>query len=667
MSTNKNRGIKYKDGKKNPILRIVERKMARDMNDDDKGKRISGRKLTRPHKLDTLSSDSLYFLKNGFRFLERCSSIGLDHAFDQIMTGQRDVSKNTMLLLNSKDFISETLSHISNLLYYKADSVEFIEKLVIQKVLCDLAEEGMIIEKVNNTDGTSTEQLVSPKKITDAYDEYDYYRRMLQDRTMTLMAGLGMCCISVLGAMYEDSDKCDKKNRYKDFSIVTLTTIATTAIRIVQDLVYEKVHDSDKELWNEQRDRVYDYLNGTSSEADSKDQFEGIENVLEERMSMVYKYRNKDYALDTILNVFKIIAAGIYINNHAETNEQGDKYIGRSISGALVRMVGSRNQAGNIVSAGIKIPEIRKLIKDYIKAKQKVDYYESIYNQYLELKGADTEFNSFTITNFKGNFHPREDEDTNKVNYLVKLDIDRFEAKKGDLILITGDSGSGKSTFLRLLKLGDFNKDNQQQIILDNGQMVDHLGNQFIYLNPEFSFTDEDSVLLQMTGKKKVEDLTADEKNRLLSVLESLELKQQIYDKICNAKNIDNSSQKADDAQVGKEVLDYLSKAVNQEFSLGQERRLALTKIFYRDLDPASVLIFDEPANNVEDELALKEFELMAEYAKKRDMILIFTTHNKAAQKIATKCYNMDSGVLRLVDDKIKPNTGSKSEEHEFE
>ena len=111
--------IKYKDGKKNPILRIVKGKMARDMGDGDKGKRISGRQLTRPHKLDTLSSDSLYFLRNGFRFLERCSSIGLDRAFDQIMTGQRDVSKNTMLLLNSKDFISETLSHISNLLYYK--------------------------------------------------------------------------------------------------------------------------------------------------------------------------------------------------------------------------------------------------------------------------------------------------------------------------------------------------------------------------------------------------------------------------------------------------------------------------------------------------------------------------------------------------------------------
>ena len=62
MSTNKNRGNKYKDGKKNPILRIVDRKMARDMGDGDKGKRISGRQLTRPHKLDTLSSDSLYFL-----------------------------------------------------------------------------------------------------------------------------------------------------------------------------------------------------------------------------------------------------------------------------------------------------------------------------------------------------------------------------------------------------------------------------------------------------------------------------------------------------------------------------------------------------------------------------------------------------------------------------
>ena len=650
MSVSKRRN-KYTDGEKptvNRIIQLMVKKKLEDKKDKGKDKKI---KIGCPSTLDRLSSKELTYLSEGMQFLTEATKVGFEHVTDRIMTGKANVSKNSIYLLNSRDLIISTLNHLSYLLNYETESVEYMERLEKLKVLSELASEGMIIEKVEDQDGVLQEKVTSSKQVQDAYSDYSHYKDMLSDRAMTLILGLGMSCIGVLGALLEKDDNTPKKDKYNDFSIVTLTTVATAAIRIIQDVSFDKIHNKERRLRNDQNNLIFDFLyNQKISDADSKDQKVGIESIEDDRKEIVFSYQNNLYGLDVVLGVLKAVSSGIYINNHVKS----EKNLSQALSKSVVDLMASKNQASNIIAAARMIPELRQLIKDFQIAKEKVERYEDIYHHYLQLVGAESGFNSFKITDFKGNFHPRNDEDTNKVNYLVKLDIDEFEAKKGDLILITGDSGSGKSTFLRFLKLGDFNKDNQQQIELDNGQTVDHLGNQFIYLNPEFSFTDEDSILLQMTGKSNVEDLTEDEKNRLLSVLDSLELKQQIYDKISNAKNIDGSNQLTDDAHVGEVVLDYLAKAVNQEFSLGQERRLALTKVFYRDLDPASVLLFDEPANNVEDELALKEFELMAEYAKKRDMILIFTTHNKAAQKIATKCYNMDNGVLRLANDKIK-------------
>lgn len=53
------------------------------------------------------------------------------------------------------------------------------------------------------------------------------------------------------------------------------------------------------------------------------------------------------------------------------------------------------------------------------------------------------------------------------------------------------------------------------------------------------------------------------------------------------------------------------------EFSTGQQKRLALSKLFYRVDDGTSVIIVDEPVGNVEDKLIREQLEMIKRYAER--------------------------------------------------
>lgn len=84
------------------------------------------------------------------------------------------------------------------------------------------------------------------------------------------------------------------------------------------------------------------------------------------------------------------------------------------------------------------------------------------------------------------------------------------------------------------------------------------------------------------------------------------------------------------------------------EFSTGQQRRLILSKLFYRIDDGASVVIVDEPVGNVEDKLIKEQLEMIKRYAMKRNVMLLLTTHRlDLAEDLATKRYHInEDGVM---------------------
>ena len=177
---------------------------------------------------------------------------------------------------------------------------------------------------------------------------------------------------------------------------------------------------------------------------------------------------------------------------------------------------------------------------------------------------------------------------------------------------------------MRLLKRGDI--DNRDCIEIDNDKKVDNLGNQYITFRPSINLGDESNILEEITGKQSISELNQMEKENLIQILQELKL------------DFPN-------------LLEQLASKKIMEFSTGQQKRLALSKLFYRINDGASVIIVDEPVGNVEDKLIREQLELITKYAKNKNTMLLLTTHRlDLAEDLATKRYNINkNGVLEQI------------------
>ena len=104
------------------------------------------------------------------------------------------------------------------------------------------------------------------------------------------------------------------------------------------------------------------------------------------------------------------------------------------------------------------------------------------------------------------------------------------------------------------------------------------------------------------------------------------------------------------------DLMEQLATRKFAEFSTGQQRRLILSKMFYRIDDGASVIIVDEPVGNVEDKLIKEQLEMIKRYALRKNVMLLLTTHRlDLAEKLATKRYHInENGVMEQMEIKSK-------------
>ena len=588
------------------------------------------------YKYGSLTTQDWKRISLGLEVLTRMMKDAFDQKENEMALGDKDISRTEKDLVGYRYIIEEFVRRITIGARTEQDIRERMDVLKDYSQIAQAARDGIITKEATREerkDGTTTiityETSMTPSEVINAFRDYKIQCARLEAQKLDSYLGLGLGLAGMLGTLIKG--KGTESSTKKTGNLLGLGTTAITGLKLIQGIL---LTDEEREKqWGlrEQQGRMMDDLFGNeaiSSNAE-KDVREKIMDLSEKEKRSSNKSANKDLLFNVTINLAIAIISGAYINKNVQIKENG-KIDGKSLAFALASLEASKGIAGKFIRYVPEIQNVKEMEKEFKGICDKVqDILSQMEEKVYPLKGTTNPFDSLEIANLNGQFYPKKNYETGEKEFSTTIKIPEFSMKRGDIVLLSGESGAGKSTFLRLLKRGDIN--NRECITLSNGEKVDNLGNEYISFRPSINLGDENNVLFQITGKTSISDLDENEKENLTKILREL--------------NLDSPN-----------LLEQLASKKFMEFSTGQQRRLALSKLFYRIDDGTSVIIVDEPVGNVEDKLIREQLEMIRKYAKDKDVMLLLTTHRlDLAEDLATKRYHINKdGVLEQIPLKQK-------------
>ncbi|MBN1958209.1 MAG: cell division ATP-binding protein FtsE [Desulfuromonadales bacterium] len=193
-----------------------------------------------------------------------------------------------------------------------------------------------------------------------------------------------------------------------------------------------------------------------------------------------------------------------------------------------------------------------------------------------------------------------------------------LQIDKGDFVYITGASGAGKTTFLRMLYAAE--KPTRGQILVDRKNITRIRGNQIPYLRRKIGVVFQDFKLLQSrTVYENVAfALEAQGKKRY-------EVSKKVY-------------------QALKEVgLEHRLQRKPLELSGGEQQRIAIARALV--VDPL-ILLADEPSGNLDLGVTLEIMELFKRANARGTTVLLATHDHSLNQRFPRRIITLDKGKL---------------------
>ena len=193
-----------------------------------------------------------------------------------------------------------------------------------------------------------------------------------------------------------------------------------------------------------------------------------------------------------------------------------------------------------------------------------------------------------------------------------------LKIRKGEFVFLTGASGAGKTTFLKLLYLEEF--PSRGQLIVMGRNIAKIKKSQIPFLRRQIGVVFQDFKL--MNTKTVYENIAI-----VFQMLGN-------YDKD-SRKHIYNSLR-----QVGmhKKMYDF-----PQSLSGGEQQRVAMVRAL---INNRSLILADEPTGNLHPELSIEVIELLRKINKKGTTVII-ATHDKTLLKLApARIISLDNGYV---------------------
>ena len=201
-------------------------------------------------------------------------------------------------------------------------------------------------------------------------------------------------------------------------------------------------------------------------------------------------------------------------------------------------------------------------------------------------------------------------------NHVLK-DID-IDIEEGEVVVIVGSSGSGKSTFLRCLNL--LEEPTSGEIIVDGVKITD-----------------------KKTDLNKL-------RREVGMVFQQFNLFPN-YSVIENIKLAPKKLRKVSDRAITKKARELLNdvgllnkaKAMTNSLSGGQKQRVAIARALA--MEP-KIMLFDEPTSAVDPEMIGEVLDVIREVAEKGMTMVIVTHEMKFAREVGTRMIFLDKGVI---------------------
>ena len=275
------------------------------------------------------------------------------------------------------------------------------------------------------------------------------------------------------------------------------------------------------------------------------------------------------------------------------------------------------------------IPLINDLFSKYYAILKNRDTFELIKNDLKNSEVLSTQekhnISNIQSLNFNKNIHIKNIKFSYNEKSKFLLNINELKINKGDILGITGQSGSGKSTFLNIITGLIFSK--KGKILIDNIEINNELSikkyQKLIGYLPQNIFILNDSI------RKNIAFGLDDKKIDFNKLKKAAQL-------ACIDKYIESDLPQKYETEVGENAI---------KLSGGQRQRIGIARSLYLDKD---ILIFDEATNSLDEETEIK---VISNILSLKNKTIILVTHNLALLKKIKRVFNFENGNLKQQND----------------
>ena len=197
------------------------------------------------------------------------------------------------------------------------------------------------------------------------------------------------------------------------------------------------------------------------------------------------------------------------------------------------------------------------------------------------------------------------------------LNNTNFEIEKGELVVIVGPSGAGKTTTLNIL--GGMDTATSGKVLVDNKEITRLTNKQLItYRRNDIGFVFQFYNLVQnLTAKENVELAT----------------------QLCpDALNVDEI--------LNKVGLENRKDNFPSQLSGGEQQRVAIARAIAKN---PKLLLCDEPTGALDYKTGKSILKLLQNMARKENMTVIIITHNGAIAPMADKVIHFKNGTAEKI------------------